>query len=183
MIIGIPIRSFETAKQRLAGHLTPEERRTVAELLAGHALVTAAALTDVVIVTGDAGVRRWAEQRSVEAIDDDGTLDSAATAVAIRAGAAPWGVLHADLPTLTHHDLEAALVGFAGRGTAIAPSWDGGTSLIMSSGRFAFSYGPGSFHRHVAHRPESAIIIRPGLALDVDEPEHLASMVRGRLAG
>lgn len=183
MIIGIPIRSFETAKQRLAGHLAPEERRAVAELLAGHALVTASALTDVVIVTSDVGVQQWAEERSVEAIDDDGTLEGAATAVTIRAGAAPWGVLHADLPTLTHHDLEAALVGFASRGTAIAPSWDGGTSLIMASGLFAFNYGPGSFRRHLAHRPGSAVIIRPGLALDVDEPEHLAWMVRGRLAG
>lgn len=183
MIIGIPIRSFKTAKQRLAGHLTPEERRTVAERLTEHALVTAAALSEVVIVTGDADVRRWAVERSVEAIDDNGTLDGAATAVTIRAGAAPWAVLHADLPTLTHHDLEAALEGFARRGAAIAPSWDGGTSLIMASGRFLFSYGQGSFHRHLAHRPDSAIIIRPGLALDVDEPEHLAWMVRGSLAG
>ena len=173
MLIGIPIRSFATAKVRLSEHLTSSQRRDLAVHMADHAATVASTVADVMVVTGDRDVRQWAGARSLPTSDDDGSLDGAGEAVVNHVGDAAWGVLHADLPMLSTSDLESALSGFSDRGCAIAPSWDGGTSLIMSLGTFHFSYGPGSFQRHFRQRPSAAVITRAGLALDVDEPEHL----------
>jgi 2-phospho-L-lactate guanylyltransferase len=182
MLIGIPIRSFATAKERLSEHLTPLQRRDLAVHLADHAATVASTVADVMVVTGDWDVRQWAAARSLPTLDDGGSLDGAGQAIANHLGDAAWGVLHADLPKLSTADLQTALAGFGDRGCAIAPSWDGGTSLIMSRGKFHFSYGPGSFHRHLSQRPGAAIIVSAGLALDVDEPEHLPWMRDVRLA-
>lgn len=182
MLIGIPIRSFATAKERLSKHLTPPQRRELAVQLADHAAAIASTLCDVIVVTGDSEVRQWARARSLPTLDDGGSLDGAGRAVVDQRGDAAWGVLHADLPTLSVADLKAALAGFSDRGGAIAPSWDGGTSLLMSRGSFHFAYGPGSFHRHFGQRPSAAVIVRAGLALDVDEPEHLGWMSDVKLA-
>ena len=182
MLIGIPIRSFATAKERLSEHLTPPQRRELAIQLADHAAAITSTLCDVVVVTGDTDVRQWARARSLPTLDDGGSLDGAGRAVVDHCGDAAWGVLHADLPALSIADLKAALAGFSDHGCAIAPSWDGGTSLIMSRGSFHFAYGPGSFHRHLGQRPSAAVIIRTGLAFDVDEPEHLGWMSDVKLA-
>ncbi len=182
MLIGIPIRSFATAKERLSDHLTAAQRRDLAVHMADHAATVAAAVAEVIVTTGDGDVRQWAAARSLPTLDDGGSLDGAGQAIASHRGYAAWGVLHADLPKLSTADIESALVGFGNRGCAIAPSWDGGTSLIMSSGTFHFSYGPGSFHRHLRQRPLAAVVIRAGLALDIDEPEHLDWMRDVKLA-
>lgn len=181
MLIGIPIRSFATAKTRLAEHLTADQRRQLAVQMATHAVTVAGSIAEVVIVTGDSRVREWAHARSLTSIDDGGSLDRAGSAIVHHAGQHPWGLLHADLPWLEPRDLRIALAGFEDRGCVMAPSWDGGTSLILGSGPFTFSYGAGSFHRHLRHRPEAAVVVRVGLALDVDEPEHVTWMQSGRL--
>ena len=182
MLIGIPIRSFATAKERLSEHLTPPQRRDLAVQLADHAATVASTVADVMVVTGDRDVRQWAGARSLPTLDDGGSLDGAGLAVVNHAGDAAWAVLHADLPMLSTADLKWSLAEFGDRGCAIAPSWDGGTSLIMARGNFHFSYGPGSFQRHFSQRPSAAVIMRAGLALDVDEPEHLDWMRDVKLA-
>jgi 2-phospho-L-lactate/phosphoenolpyruvate guanylyltransferase len=76
-------------------------------------------------------------------------------------------VLHADLPLLAARDLTESWRASVGR-TVIAPAHDGGTSLLAGTGPFPFSYGPGSFHRHLRAAPGAAVVVRPGLALDLD---------------
>lgn len=181
MLIGIPIRSFATAKTRLAEHLTADRRRQIALQLATHTVAIAASVAEVVIVTGDSEVRQWARAQSLMSIDDGGNLDRAGSAIVRHADRQPWGLLHADLPRLESSDLHTAFGGFEDCGSVIAPSWDGGTSLIVGTGPFSFSYGAGSFHRHLSHRPDAAVVVRAGLALDVDEPEHVTWMQRSRL--
>lgn len=182
MLIGIPIRSFASAKQRLSEHRTPPQRRDLAVQMANHSATVVSSVADVIVVTGDRDVRQWAATRSLPTLDDGGSLDGAGQAIVNHRGGAAWGILHADLPKLSTADLQTALAGFDERGCAIAPSWDGGTSLIMSRGTFEFSYGPGSFHRHFSQCPAAAVIMRAGLALDVDEPEHLEWMRNVKLA-
>ncbi len=177
MLIGIPVRGFTTAKQRLSKTLSPTDREALARQLAQHTISIARSIGTVVVATRDPQVTQWCAQRNVATIEDGGTLNGAAQAIVAHAASSPWAVLHADLPRLTASELEAALDAFQAHGCAIAPSWDGGTSLIVRQGpSFTFSYGPGSFHRHLAQHPTAAVIIRPGLALDVDEPEHLIWM-------
>jgi 2-phospho-L-lactate guanylyltransferase (CobY/MobA/RfbA family) len=110
-------------------------------------------------------------------LDRGSSLDEAAGAAVQAATSAgtPWAVLHADLPLLTSDVLQRCVSHLANGGSVLAPSSDGGTSLIGSSGSIDFSYGPGSFHRHLGalRHANPMIVSHVGLALDLDEPEDL----------
>jgi len=175
-LTGIPIRSF-AGMSRLAPVLTPDARGRLARVLAGRAVRAArGAAGRVAVVTGDPAVARWAHEEEIDVIDDPGDgLDAAASAVVDMAAGGPWLVLHADLPAVTATDIAA--MRSAGE-TAIAPSRDGGTAAISGRGAFAFAYGPGSFLRHLAAAgPGARVVVRPGLAFDVDRPEDLRAAV------
>ena len=133
----------------------------------------------VVIVTGDHEVRSWASESGFGLVDepDPPGLDAAAAGGIAQADDA-WMVVHADLPAIAPEDIDAAVTLLGGR-SVLAPSHDGGTSLIAgSTPAFPFSYGVGSFHRHLAAVPDAAVLIRPGLALDLDRPSDLDAIRR-----
>ncbi len=175
----VPIRSF-AGLSRLAEALPADRRASLMLRLAGH---TTAALrgagVDVVVVTGDATVREWALQQSFGVVNEPNPpgLDAAAAAGMARADGA-WMVVHADLPAIAAEDIDAAM-SLLGSRAVLAPSHDGGTSLIAGyTPAFPFSYGVGSFHRHLAAVPDAAVLIRPGLALDLDRGSDLDA-IRG----
>lgn len=176
-IVGIPIKPFGIAKARLSPVLDAARRSQVGKAVAAHtARSVLASGARPVIVTGDAGVARWAASQGWDTLAEPpgGGLDGAAAAVA-AAVTGRWAVLHADLPTLNANELRAA---WATDGVVLAPSRDGGTSLIAAAGRFDFRYGPGSFHRHLSASPGAQVLARPGLALDLDTPADLRLAVR-----
>jgi 2-phospho-L-lactate guanylyltransferase (CobY/MobA/RfbA family) len=85
-------------------------------------------------------------------------------------------VVHADLPAATTEDLAAAVHALPPQGILLAPSHDGGTNLLAGDcDSFTFSYGPHSFHRHLtaAARHPHQVLVRAGLALDLDGPDDL----------
>lgn len=166
----VPIRSFE-ALTRLADAL-PEDRRTT--LMVRLARRTTDALRDaglaVMVVTGDKAVRDWAlsQQFRVVSEPDPSSLDAAATA-GLDTLRGDWMVVHADLPLIEPEDVTVAQRAIDNHDHVLAPSHDGGTSLIGSSWpTFPFAYGPGSFRRHLASTPAAKVLIRPGLGLDLD---------------
>lgn len=175
----VPIRSFE-GLTRLAEALTAEERSVLMRRLAGRTTTAIAeAGASVVIVTGDHEVQSWASESGFGLVDepDPPGLDAAAAAGMAQADDR-WMVVHADLPAIAPDDIEAAIAALGGR-SVLAPSHDGGTSLIAgSTPRFPFSYGVGSFHRHFAAVPDATVLIRPGLALDLDRPSDLDAIQR-----
>lgn len=177
-IVGIPIKPFGVAKARLAPVLDRIQRSRIGKAVAAHtaAMVARSGATPA-IVTGDAGVARWAEGQGwmVIAELEGGGLDGAAAATVRAAGGRRWAVLHADVPTLTATDLVDA---WAHPGFLLAPSHDGGTTLVAGTGAFPFSYGPLSFHRHLAAAPTAVVVTRPGLALDLDTPDDLSAALR-----
>lgn len=174
----VPIRSFD-GLTRLAGRVSPEDRRVLIQVLASRVVDAArhGGFTPIV-VTADDTVRGWASDQHTETIAEPipGGLSQAATA-AIRTinGAGPWVVVHADLPVVTAADFAFARVALD-RGTVLAPSHDGGTSLVGGTGHlFPFHYGPASFRRHLAAvRGRATVIVRPGFALDLDREQDLA---------
>lgn len=175
----IPIRSFD-GMTRLSGRLGSEDRRRLARELARRTIRAALdANTRVSVITADAEVDRWALASGVECIAESTShgLDAAAAAGVAEAGDDPWLVIHADLPAINANDVRAAVLS-VGSGWVLAPSHDGGTSLIGGTGRvFPFRYGPGSFRRHLAAvRGDATILIRPGLALDLDRPWDLTAL-------
>ena len=103
----IPVRSFRLGKQRLASQLSGRERMFLAALLAErvtHA-ATAAGLVPLV-VTADAEVATWAEERKFEVVDDPGGgLDRACHAGVAASEGRRWAIIHSDLPLVTDLDL------------------------------------------------------------------------------
>ncbi len=84
-------------------------------------------------------------------------------------------VVHSDLPLLTASDLRFLHAALMRHGSVLAPSADGGTSAMGGRGHYMFSYGPGSFRRHLARYPNSGIVARLGLLHDVDTVADLIS--------
>jgi len=167
----IPIRSFE-GMTRLEGSMERSERRRLITTLARRTVMAAkAADTTVNVITSDPAVRHWAEGLDVEWVAEaiPGDLDTAAAAGVAAAQGDPWLIIHGDLPAVGADDIRTASE-IATSGTVLAPSHDGGTPLIGGTLlRFPFRYGPGSFRRHLtAIRGRATVLVRPGLALDLD---------------
>lgn len=174
VLAAVPVKRFFVAKRRLSPILGRTARSRLGRDLASHTLATiSAAGPEVVVLAADAAVARWASGEGFAShLDPGGGLDAAASALTARAaaGSRPWLVVHADLPLLAPEDITAALEQLEAGQAPIAPTDDGGTSLIGGWGEFDFAYGPSSFHRHLrrAHRPQP--LVRLGLALDLDDP-------------
>jgi 2-phospho-L-lactate guanylyltransferase len=81
-------------------------------------------------------------------------------------------VAHADLPRAWGLDA----VGLAPGITLVPDRFGNGTNVMVvpTSAGFRFSYGPGSFARHLAEAERTGLPVRvldlPDLAWDVDEP-------------
>jgi 2-phospho-L-lactate guanylyltransferase len=179
MIAIVPVKSFRHGKQRLAPLLTPDQRHDLARDLAIHVTTTAErAGMSPMVVTADEEVAVWAKASGHSLLSDPGTgLDNAAAAGVdhvVRSGS-PWLILHSDLPLLGADDLQTLAHVVMGGSSVIAPSSDGGTSAIGSTGPFRFSFGPGSFHRHLTRLTTPVIVTRTGLLLDVDIPDDLVA--------
>ena len=186
LLIAIPLKPFGVAKVRLRPVLTAGQRSRLGRAVAAHTIALAAETgAQVAVVTDDPEVSEWAVQQGVGVIADtsDGGLDgAAATAAAAAQGEGRgWAILHADLPLLVFEELQDALAKWQPPNTVLAPSYDGGTSLIVGDGTFPFSYGPDSFHRHLGSAPGRAqVVVRRGLALDLDTPRDLKAALRIR---
>ena len=184
LLIAIPLKPFGVAKARLAPVLSAGQRsrlgRTVAARTVAVAIETGAR---VAVVTGDPEVSEWAVAQGAGVITETGTggLNAAATAavaVALSQGRG-WAILHADLPLLAFEELHDALASWRPGDTVLAPTYDGGTSLLVGDGKFPFAYGPASFHRHLRlAQGRAEVVVRRGLALDMDTPRDLKVALR-----
>ncbi|MGI9649274.1 MAG: 2-phospho-L-lactate guanylyltransferase [Acidimicrobiia bacterium] len=181
LLIAIPVKPFGVAKARLDSVLSAAQRSRLGRAIAARTIEQALGTgAPVAVVTGDPGVAAWAATTGAEVVLEQPEMEpglsgaaAAAAAVAVRRESS-WLILPADLPLLTVADLEAAISRHRPGGHVIAPSYNGGTSLLMGSGSFAFSYGPGSFHRHLRAAGGAEVVVRTGLALDLDTPRDLA---------
>ena len=181
MIAAIPLRSFDSAKTRLAEELPPDTRAAVAAAVAAR-VATACLAADwrVVVVSSAPDVVAWCASHHLDTLaDPGGGLNAAATAAATTA-VGPWMVIHGDLPLVTAADLDGVAEAIRGGSVVLAPSRDGGTNVVAAAGPFRFAYGPGSFARHLAaaapRRPVT--MIREGLAVELDTPADLRATLR-----
>lgn len=175
VVVAVPVKSFAGAKARLAGAIEPKERSSIGRALASRTVSVVKATGAIpLVVAGDGDVADWASTEGIATTVSPPGLDAAAAAAVRWAGFRPWVILHADLPLLSPADLEPTLDAVADGRTALAPSSDGGTSLV--AGTPSFAYGPGSFHRHLAllRHTDPLVVVRTGLLLDLDDPADLA---------
>lgn len=177
MIAAVFVKPFGVAKARLGDRLSAERRAHLGMAIAARTLTIAtdAGADDVVVVTADPAVARWAASLGFGAARDPGNgLNAAATFAHSRSFEMKkiCVLLHADLPVLSRSDLVAFFTA-ARHGPAIAPSYDGGTSALSAPKDIVFAYGNNSFSNHLAQMPRASVIIRPGLALDLDTTRDL----------
>lgn len=189
----VPVKDLAQAKQRLAPVLTAEQRRglyraMLSEVLAALSRVTR--LAGVLVVTRDPEARALAEAAGAEVLhepENDGhtaAVKRAARALADR-GAAGLLQLPGDLPLLTPADVDSLLDAHRpAPAVTIAPSHDrrGSNAMLCSPpDGFPFRFGNDSFYPHLAAARrlgiEPTVVVRPGLALDIDDGDDLRAFL------
>jgi 2-phospho-L-lactate guanylyltransferase len=174
----VPVKAFSLAKERLAPALSAAERSALARDLATGVVLSVSPLP-VAVVCDDQDVADWASELGAKVIWAPGEGLNAAVAHGVEQleslGVEFIVVAHGDIPEPRHL---RSLPQFDGI-TIVPDRHDDGTNVIRlprGSG-FAFSYGPGSFSRHVAEAGRLALplsILRDDeLAIDIDVPGDL----------
>jgi 2-phospho-L-lactate guanylyltransferase len=185
----LPVKSFNAAKQRLAGMLGAGSRQALAQAMFSDVLTTlrhVPGLDAVAVVTSDRVAESAALGERVQVLrDTEQTGQSAATLIGIRyaqaAGYERVLLVPGDTPLVDPDDV-SRLLGLE-TAVAIVPDRHGtGTNALLISppDAIAPSFGPGSFERHVVAARAAAVgysIERvPGLMFDVDTPDDLADL-------
>lgn len=190
----VPMKALDQAKSRLAGCLSPAERRALclamlrrvlAALLATPALdaVWVASRDPEVLATAAAtGARPFREQ----AADLNGALAEAAATLAPGDG---FLAVPGDLPLIRPRDVAALLAAAPDPGGAIVRTRDGGTGALFlrPPGAIPLLFGPNSFQAHLAAASLAGFPLRPchlpRLSRDIDRPEDLRLVQPGRFPG
>lgn len=187
----VPLKDLVAAKTRLSGLLRPTERRALAQAMAEDVLSVLCGHPDiarVTLVSDDPsaamlaqryGARHWSE--SSLAAHGLNPVIAAASRRILADVDAPLLVLHADLPLLTAADV-AAIVAAQQQQRGLVIGCDqrrSGTNLLAFDAQSVpeFAFGEQSCDAHerwavVAGVPVD-VVLRPGIALDVDDPEDL----------
>jgi 2-phospho-L-lactate guanylyltransferase len=188
----VPVKRLDEAKGRLAGLLTPDERRRLALAMLEdvlRALQAVPRIDQTAVVSPDAAALARAEELGAEPLPEpplcrgvNQALTHASTVLAGRAAEALL-VVAADIPTALPADIEALLEALPERGIAVVPTADRGTGALAlrPPGAVPFRYGRRS---SVVHRREAVALGLPARVLhlasltrDVDEPSHLADLL------
>ena len=179
----VPVKSFRTAKLRLAPALPAPERAALARAMAERVLHATGGLP-CAVVCDDAEVAAWALAQGAGVVWQpgrglNGAVQSGVTRLA-GAGALQVIVAHADLPLATDVSWTAQFPGV----TLVPDRREDGTNVacVPATAGFRFAYGPGSFARHQAEARRLGLGLRiarePQLAWDVDVPADLLPAAR-----
>jgi 2-phospho-L-lactate guanylyltransferase len=175
--VGVPIKPFGAAKRRLSGVLGLEQRRELARYLAATTMsALAEAGCDPIVLSANEEVGQFAREHGHRAyVTPELDLNQACERFRqVGARGRAWLLVHADLPYISAKALSLPTRLISDGAAVIVPSPDGGTPVLGGSDdRLAFSYGPGSFHRHLRQMPSARILIQPTLACDIDRPHDL----------
>lgn len=183
----VPVKSFRTAKLRLAAVLSAPQRAELARALAVGVLAAAGELTCHVVCDDDE-VAKWARSHGAGVIWTPGLGLSGA----VQAGVATLASEGMDLVVVAHSDLPNAgaldVLGEPGRVTLVPDLRQDGTNVavVPAAAGFRFSYGPGSFDRHRAEAERLGlacdVVFDRRLSADVDVPADLAHLDMEHLA-
>ena len=182
------MKPLARAKARLGDVLSPEERRALCLAMLSDVVRAATALEHVWVLNSDddaaeVAVRAGGEPRP-DPTPDEGQNASlnAATALAVKEGFGGILIVSADCAGATEEDVRAMALG---RGVTLAPDrYLTGTNALwrMPPECIEVHFGENSREAHEAmahvNRVPLAIVPRPRLALDVDRPEDLVTVLQ-----
>ena len=196
----MPLKDLVQAKTRLAGLLSPSERRALAQAMLEDVLAvltTHPHIAGVTLLSDDPcahlladsyGATHWRE--STLGCSGLNAVLACASRRLLAEHAQPLLVLHADLPLLNAGDITAALAARAACGGLVVgcDRHATGTNLLCfdAASMPSFCFGVDSCARHIAAAQAEGIVARvlqrPGIGLDVDEAQDLALLL-ARLGG
>ena len=183
----LPVKRFDSAKQRLAGELGSGARQALVQAMFQDVLASlrhVEGLDAVAVVTGNATAARAAHGEGVAVLEDSeesGHNEAAGVGVAyaVEHGFDRVLLVPGDTPLLDARELEA-LLSDPEPGLVVVPDRHGsGTNalLIGPPDAIAPAFGPGSRERHEQLAATAGVSCRivplPSLAIDVDTPEDL----------
>jgi 2-phospho-L-lactate guanylyltransferase len=186
----LPVKSFGSAKQRLAESLGSGSRQALAQAMFTDVMGTlrhTPGLDEIVVVTADAGAESAARGPGVVVLADtvrEGQSPAALIGIAhaLRHGFERAVLVPGDTPLVQPDDI-AGLLARSERGVTVVPDRHGdGTNALVLDPPDAIepSFGPDSRARHVSLAAAAGVACRvdevPALALDVDTPADLAEL-------
>lgn len=198
----VPVKEFAGAKQRLAGFMTPGQRRTLAATMVEDVLEVLASvsrLAGIVVVTSDSMAVVLAGRIGARVMAEGSRAgQTAAVGAAARAlageGRAGMLTVPGDIPLITAdevaavldaHDQQSALTpGFTPAFTIVPAHDSRGSNAILCAPPDAvpLQFGNDSFRPHLAAarrlRIEPAVVRLPGIGLDIDHPADLGRFLR-----
>ncbi len=192
----VPVKALPAAKSRLLPHLGAVGARHLSIAMLGdvlEALARVRSLDRVAVVTPDAAVANAAREAGAEALlRSDPGLNPAIEAAGAELAPGPEDgllVVLGDVAAVRADEIEALIGAVQGRGVALAPSRDGGTSALLRVPRDVIpaGFGPSSAKRHRDLAERAGVTFRevalPSLAIDVDEPADLEALRSEASAG
>ncbi len=189
----IPVKDFQTAKQRLRAVLAPNERQALARAMLEDVLAALARVREldrVVLVTREPHVVTLARRFGAFILWEPSNRGQTAAVERALAHARRQGVsavlaLPGDVPLIAPTDVEAILQAGERADVVLVSSRDGhGTNAmwLRLPPRLPLRFGGDSFrfHSHAAQeRALRAVVLDlPRIALDVDAPEDLGELAR-----
>jgi 2-phospho-L-lactate guanylyltransferase len=182
----VPVKPFVRAKSRLAKVLAAEQRQALAEHMFRHSvdtLIHAPGIAGVTVLSRDSKALAIAHDYGVHTIQESGTpnLNASLQRAAEIMRLEGWSgilILPADLPLVIAEDIEQIV--YLGRylmTAVVVPDRnedDTNALLVKPAGLIPFSFGPGSFQRHVVLAEKAGATVQPyrseRIGLDIDTP-------------
>jgi 2-phospho-L-lactate guanylyltransferase len=192
VFVAVPVKDLASAKQRLIPGLGPDQRRRLARAMLEDVLRALASVLagSVFVVTRDdevMEVAKWLGASCLAESENRGHTQAVALAQreAVASGAERFLTIPGDVPCVTPAEVERVLGGLgARRGALFVPSASGlGTNaaLLSPPDAMPLTFGEPSFDNHLeAARQRGlapAVLVLPGLGLDIDAPEDLALLL------
>ena len=190
----LPIKSMQTAKQRLRTVLTPPERQSLFRAMVSDVLAAigqSTSLGGLAIVTRDPSVRSLARHSGARFIQcdlDQGQSIAVTTAgkILMDEGVTRMVTIPGDVPLLTGAEIDSLCSTLEDQGTiSLVPNRDGtGTNSIACSlpCTIPLSFGESSLHKHLSAAKNSGlkthIVPLPGLSLDLDVRSDLIEFLK-----
>lgn len=174
----VPLKGGDKRKSRLAGRLSLEQRRTLSDAMADHVLncLSLIPAIDRIVILSPRTRVRFAWRR-----DEGRGLNGELQAFRADDPVTPLLVIHGDLPLLDGREVTALLATAERTGRSLAPDRHGcGTNALalFEPGPFPFAFGEESMRLHIEAPGSIAIVVRQGLAMDVDSPDDLDAVGR-----
>ena len=186
----IPVKPFVRAKSRLSEVLGPEERSRLAEGLLRHVLGVVREVPHVagtLVISRDSKAHAVARDLGAYTVMESGTPELNSALMRATQVVASWKggavlILPADLPLIQPEDITALIRMGQNMNTVVIATdehGDGTNAMVVRPpGLIRYSYGPGSFQRHMADAKAQGATVKvfesSRLALDIDLPEDLA---------